>query len=252
MVNALDRTINKFRCYYTGIILEEYQTKSPFYLTFDHIIPGDNSKLVCCARFINELKTSQSEAEFKTNIPLLADHFELGTPIDKSTFKLEYFNKFTRKTRKLTPAEPPDLPTRIWKSDVCVVCGKEPGDRSLFCSRCRRFLLGQFNRAACRAAMVQAYDKEIDGFRCHYTGVVIETEDGKSPWYFSFDHRFPDKSGNLAISAIIINDMKTELADYEFIAVVKQLAKHFTTGEPFDLAGVKFEYWVRPRAILPA
>jgi hypothetical protein len=29
----------------------------------------------------------------------------------------------------------------------------------------------------------------------------------------------------------------------KIIIIIKQLAKHFTTGEPFDLGGVKFEYW---------
>ncbi len=45
--------------------------------------------------------------------------------------------------------------------------------------------------------------------------------------------------------------MKSQLSDEEFIIIVKQLAKHFTTGEPFDLGGVKFEYWTRPD-IMPA
>ena len=247
MVAALDKTINKFRCYYTNVILEENETKSPFYLTFDHITPGDNTKLVCAARFVNELKTSMSESEFKNNIPLLADHFETGKPIDAKAFKLEFFSKAARKRPVMSPPEPPDKPMRAWKTDVCLVCGKEPIPKYLYCKRCRRFLLGQFDRAACRAAMKESYDKAIDGFRCKYTGIVIDTKNINSPWYFCFDHVFPGKPGKMAVTAMVINNMKTELSGPEFIAVIKELARHFRTGAPFDRDIIKFEYWSRPR-----
>jgi 5-methylcytosine-specific restriction endonuclease McrA len=243
MVDALDKSINKFRCHYTGLVLEEHDTKSPFYLTFDHVVPGDNSKLVCSARFVNELKSSMSETEFRNNIPLLSDHFEKGTSIDKNAFKMEFF----RKKAKKDPVLPKDKQLRAWKSDVCLVCGKEPLPKGLYCKRCRGFLLGQYDRAACREAIKQAYDKAIDGFRCHYTGAVIDTENIKSPWYLCFDHVNPSKPGKMAVTAMIINNMKTELSDTEFIAVVKELAHHFRTGEPYNRDIIKFEYWTRPR-----
>jgi hypothetical protein len=51
----------------------------------------------------------------------------------------------------------------------------------------------------------------------------------------------------MAVTAMIINNMKTELSDTEFIAVVKELAHHFRTGEPYNRDIIKFEYWTRPR-----
>ena len=50
----------------------------------------------------------------------------------------------------------------------------------------------------------------------------------------TFDHRFPGKKGNLAVSAAWINYMKTYLTEEQFRAILKEMADHFRDGTPFD------------------
>jgi hypothetical protein len=86
LLAAWDKTIRKFRCYYTNLILDDTDSESPLFVTFDHPIPGDDSRLVVCASFVNHLKSAMTEAEFQINIPLLASHFENGTVLGRSNF----------------------------------------------------------------------------------------------------------------------------------------------------------------------
>lgn len=55
----------------------------------------------------------------------------------------------------------------------------------------------------------------------------------RSPWYLTFDHRFPGKKGNLAVCTAWINYMKTYLTEEQFRAILKELAEHFRNGAPF-------------------
>jgi len=72
--------------------------------------------------------------------------------------------------------------------------------------------------------------------------MVVDLTNPSDPFHLSFDHRFPGHPGNILVCILIINEMKSQLSDAEFITIVRQLAKHFA-GEPFDLDSVKFEYW---------
>jgi phosphopantetheinyl transferase (holo-ACP synthase) len=243
LVAALDKSINRFRCYYTNIVLEENDNSSPFFINFDHPIPGDDTRLVACAKFVNELKNAMTESEFRTNIPLLAGHFENGTVIDRSNFKIANFHPHPKRTSIPPNLIPPEPPVPRWFSETCRICGKPPSKGSYYCKRCQKLLRDQVETAAKEAASKAAYDKEHDCFRCFYTDMIVDLDDPSSPFHLSFDHRFPGRPGNILVCILIINEMKSQLSDAEFITIVKQLAKHFTTKEPFDLGGVKFEYW---------
>jgi hypothetical protein len=82
-----------FRCHYSGVELEIFDSSSPFYFSFDHVTPRDGSKMVACAAFINEIKSDSSEDEFRQNTILLAKHFENGTTLSRSHFKLKYYRR---------------------------------------------------------------------------------------------------------------------------------------------------------------
>jgi len=246
---AYDKQADGFRCHYTGLLLDTEDQKSPFYLSFDHPVPGDNSKLLVCARFINELKNAMSETEFRANIQLLADCFRTGNRLEKSLFKLEHYHAASQKTITKALSMPAKGPLRVWYAKECLACGCEPLKGYLYCRRCRKILFSEAERTAKREALRNAYDPGADGFRCHYTGVLLDLEDTSDPWHLSFDHRLPGRKGNIAVTSVIINNMKSELSDEEFRKVVMELARHFETGEPFDRDVIKFEYWDRLSAV---
>jgi len=195
---ALQKSYSKaddsFHCHYTGAKLEEKATSSPWYIVFDHIIPIPSSALAATGAVINEAKGDLTDEEFKTaNIQLRKR--KNGGVFDKASIKFQYWSRV---------AEPPQLmlggellmgekPT-----ENCIICGKPSFKGSVYCPRCRRFTQGGKDCLARRAAMKASYDKEADGFRCQYTGILLDDQNGKSPWYVSFDHKCPVRKADPA------------------------------------------------------
>src|SRR5665213_908062 len=52
---------NGYVCYYTGMLLELENRKSPRYLVFDHWIPGDPSKVVITSFVVNDMKADMTQ-----------------------------------------------------------------------------------------------------------------------------------------------------------------------------------------------
>jgi hypothetical protein len=82
-VNALRNSWDgqNFKCYYSGIALKTNRgySNDPKYLTYDHVIPGEDN-LVVCAAFINDMKSDLTEDEFRHFVKKLAAHFNGKTP----------------------------------------------------------------------------------------------------------------------------------------------------------------------------
>jgi hypothetical protein len=245
---AWSRDADAFLCYYTGVRLDVSNTASPFYLIFDHAIPGDNTRFVVCARFVNEMKSQMSEDEFRTNIRLLARHFRTGEAIDQTFFKLEYFRPKPKGRARAPVLSESGLPLTGYFPENCEICGKTPMKRGFYCVRCHGIMTNEsYDLDAKVQALRAAYDKILDGFRCHYTGFLLDLKDPASPWHLVFDHSLPGQPGKYTITCQIINQMKTQLSEEEFRKVVIELARHFKTGEQYDRDVIKFEYWNRPR-----
>jgi hypothetical protein len=103
----------------------------------------------------------------------------------------------------------------------------------MYCPRCRRFITVQRENAARRTALIAAWSPEMRGFLCHYTGILLEEKNFRSPWYINFDHLAPGKPG-LVVAAAWVNRMKSFLTEGQFRAVVHALAERFRYGAPFD------------------
>jgi len=234
---AYSQELDAFLCYFSDLKLDENDINNPLHLVIDHRTPGDITTLAVTADFINQLKCALTEDEFRRFIPMLADHLELGTPFIKEAFKLDhYYPNIPEKEIKYPSS-------RIWSAEHCLICGKDPIKHGLFCYRCAKLMKREHGNIFRRNALIQAYDKEADAFRCHYTGVIVDLEDFKNPWHISFDHRIPGRPETEVVAVGIVNNMKSALCEEEFLIIVRNLAKHFRTGEPFDLGGVEFEYW---------
>lgn len=82
-------------------------------------------------------------------------------------------------------------------------------------------------------ALIDAWSPERRGFPCHYTGILLEEEDLRSPWHINFDLLVPGKPG-LVVAAAWVNHMKNFLTKERFGAVVCALAERFRHGTPFD------------------
>jgi len=138
---------------------------------------------------------------------------------------------------------PPEPPLQCWFSETGGICGQKPMKRGLYCLRYHIAITGNQERIAKEAALIDALDKACNGFRCKYTGMLVDLDKPTGPYHLCYDHRFPGHPGNIVVSLFIINLMKSALSDEEFRTIVIRLARHFTDGVPFDLEGIKFEYW---------
>lgn len=109
MINRVDvrRKINKkarelalqqawdgegFRCYYTGVRLEEKNSKHPLYITFDHRIPRDEQDIVVTSQVINDMKSDLSEEEFRKVVIELAKKFQ-GGEFNPDVLRLRYWKR---------------------------------------------------------------------------------------------------------------------------------------------------------------
>jgi len=88
---AWNPILQVFICFYTGLILEENDRSNPWYLSYDHRIPQDINTLVVCARWVNSMKTSLSDDEFKAvDIELDRSH-KAKEPFNMAVCEFKYW-----------------------------------------------------------------------------------------------------------------------------------------------------------------
>lgn len=78
-----DREAGAFRCYYTGIPLEDVPGRR--YATWEHTTPGESTRVVLVADVINKMKSDMTESEFRSIVLALAERFK-GEGFDESAF----------------------------------------------------------------------------------------------------------------------------------------------------------------------
>jgi len=235
LMESWDPNHRRFRCWYTGIRLNEENPFSRRYLTFDHVVPGDDSRLVVCCRLINEMKSDLTWDEFFTLISAFDIYKKTGV-FPKETVNLGHWSRTAKPLMQAdTPlqAGKPFPPEKGASVAPCEICGQPSFPGSDYCPRHRRFLFGKYERTARLVAFKRAWSPEKDGFVCEYTGVLLDENDQNSPWYVSIDHRFPGKKGDLAVSARFVNSIKATLTAKQFATVMVALAR-MMDGEPFD------------------
>lgn len=81
---AWDSAISGYRCYYTGVPLND-RLGSRRYATWEHLMPGDEASLVLVADLVNRMKSDMTDAEFRGMVAALAGHFG-GSEFDHAAF----------------------------------------------------------------------------------------------------------------------------------------------------------------------
>jgi hypothetical protein len=229
-----------FTCSYSGAVLNLTDKKDPFLLTFDHRTPRKRHDLAACAIVVNRLKTDLDTGEFRLAVRMLARRFLHGEPFDRDAIRFLYWNRKPRPG----PTRPKMPNIRVWSADRCTICRKPAVPTTLYCARCHTLATDNevFNNFR-KAALIQAYDPEADGFRCRITGVLLDIASPYEPFSLSYDHIIPGKTGPVIAVASFINQMKTQLSFDEFRALVIELYRRMELGESFRKENLRFEYW---------
>ncbi len=89
---AWNPALGGFVCYYTGVPLDTSDTKSPWYMTFEHRIPGDDRTQVMAASWVNAMKSALSEDEFWSVIMEYDRYLREGGEFNKNIVKFRYWN----------------------------------------------------------------------------------------------------------------------------------------------------------------
>ena len=241
---AWNPILRAFICFYTGLILEENDRSDPWYLSFDHRIPGDIKTLVVCARWVNDMKGTFSDTEFRAvSIELDRSH-KAREPFNMAVCDFKYWKgPADQKPRKL----PGWAFQRVPNIAGCEVCHRKTSKFALFCRECQKIIQRGLRNRERVPPMKDSWDEAEQGFICYLTRLNVELHDRKSPRYITFDHRTPRMAGTLAVAVAFVNLMKTDLSEEEFWLVIGELADHFRTGKPFNRDIIKFIYWKRPK-----
>jgi hypothetical protein len=98
-----DPVLQAFICRYTGLPLNISDPKSPWYLAFDHLVPGQKGNIAACAFWVNAMKTYLTEAQFRAVIHSLAEHLRRGTEFDRSLVDARMYAMTVRKLGGVKP-----------------------------------------------------------------------------------------------------------------------------------------------------
>lgn len=126
---------------------------------------------------------------------------------------------------------------------MCQICGEPSGLRG-YCDTCRKLLNLAVARNgawadvdARRKAMVDQWDRDARVFRCAYTDLPLSHEYAE-PLRPAWALQDPHEASSAALAATFVKDMKADLDDEAFRAIVAALHTHLNLGEPFDASVV--------------
>ncbi len=233
---------NGDRCYYTKLPLEMEDIRSQWYCVFDHVIPLDPNTIVLTSALINEMKSALSEREFWFYVGQLADFMEKGRKIKK--IRLAYWRRHLPQTQEAPlPGKKP-----IWhniKDKKCCICGRTVFSlQSKYCLRCSRFN----KRMELKGFSPEAVEKirqhlRTNGYVCQLTGLPLDTDNDRSPWYCVFDYLTPGDHSTVVLTCALFSEMKSDLSWKEFTYYIRQLANFKRNNT--KIRKKKLVYWYR-------
>ena len=233
--------VDLFRCIFTDVAMSDDDLMSPYHVTSSCKIPKDYSVLIPNCAFTAVMKSELSDEELLAVVPHLDDHLRKGTPFRRDIVPFAYWNRRPRpKTASpLFAGLPQAVPGR-----TCSICIRPPYGMSPYCERCRRIIRAKKSNIDTAAGLKKHYDPAADGFRCIFSGEVLDTDDIYSPWYLVMDHLVPGQR-KVAPSAAWANGMKGRMTYAVFLKALGEFANHIRTGEPFDTSVITRDEWKR-------
>ena len=219
------------RCYLSGMSLEIDDDTSPWYLVFGRLKPKDKSKIVPASALLSGMKGALSKNEFWYYVLALDDHRTKHLKVKK--IPLVHWQGFV-----LSMGD-----------KICAGCGQAAALKGRkFCARCARIAFRMKHDRLFRESISAIWDYvRKTGFVCYYTGMTLEMDDPKSPWYLVFDHWMPRDPRKIVITSGVLNIMKSDLTEEEFWYFIRELANFRRHGSVVRKR--KLAYWCRPYRI---
>jgi hypothetical protein len=216
------------RCSLSGVSLEIDDDTSPWFLVFSRLNPKDKSRIFPASALFNAMKSFLLKKELRYYVFALDDHRRKHLKVKK--IPLVHWHGL-------------NLSVDDKVCDGCRHAAALKGRK--YCARCARIAhrmkRARFPRKAING--VWNYIRKY-GFVCYYTGMPLDLDDPKSPWYLVFDHWKPRDPRKIVITSAVLNIMKSDLTEDEFWYFIRQLANFYRHGSPVRKR--KLAYWCRP------
>jgi hypothetical protein len=208
--------------------LEVDDDTSPWYLVFSRVNPKDKSRIVPASALINAIKSFLLKKEFRYFVFALDGHRKKHLKVKRIPLVHWHGLNVSRGDR------------------LCDGCRQAPALKgSIHCANCARIAHRMKRARFPREAINGVWDYiRKYGFVCYYTGMLLDLDDLKSPWYLVFDHWNPRDPRKIVITSAVLNIMKSDLTEKEFWYFIGQLANYFRHGTP--VRKIKLAFWSRP------
>jgi hypothetical protein len=216
------------RCSLSGVSLEIDDDTSPWFLVFSRLNPKDKSRILPVSALFNAMKSFLLKKEFWYYVLAVDDHRKKHLKVKR-------------------------IPLVNWHglnlskdSGVCDGCRQAPALKGRkYCAKCARIAYRMKRARFPREAIQGVWDYiRKYGFVCYYTGMELDLDDPKSPWYLVFDHWNPRDPRKIVITSAVLNIMKSDLTEDEFWYFISQLANFHRYGTAVRKR--KLAYWLRP------
>ena len=270
-----NRRADGIHCEYSGALLNLTDPGDPFYIVFDHRIPGNKGDLAATACVVNESKSAMTYLEFPVVVHGTVRHWDTGEPFRKDIVPFAYWGRRKHALRatnarlvnmalgpRLLDAGLPrtglhgtapfvpglrsaGLLREATGRNLCPICERYATmGRHKYCPRCGKIVRGTPGASigALEAAMHKAYDHDLDAFIDYHLGVVLDLYDWTSPFYPCFDHLTPGKRDDVVLTSNLANTMKKDTDEEEFHAYFRMLDGAMQGGT-FDKDKLQFKYW---------
>lgn len=255
-VETLKRVLREdgFHCEYSGALLNVKDPADPFYIHFDHKLPGVPDFLAAAAAVVNESKANLTWLEFPYVVREMVNHWDTGEPFRKDVVS---FIRWARgktlvpvtNARLVDMAVGPrllDAGLRLPKGSdrVCWICERYAVTGQMkYCPRCKKLVNRHCDAWSVLApALKGAYIPELDTFMDYHLGVPLELYDLWSPFYLCYDHPIPGKKGKVVVTSMLANVMKANTDEEEWHAYFRMLDVAMQGGK-FEQEKLEFKYW---------
>ncbi len=92
MKEAYSEDEDAFICHYTGVKLDD-ESRSPWFLSFDHAVPGDEGTIVVAAYWINQMKNALNGEEFWKVVGEYDRYLREGGEFDRDVVGFRYWRR---------------------------------------------------------------------------------------------------------------------------------------------------------------
>ena len=238
-------------CYYTGMVLDMLDPKSPWFCVFDHWVPHDPRKIVITSALINGMKTDLAEEEFWSIIRALANFRRNHIPVRKR--KLAFWDHHYTFEEPGAVLGTQVCPTR--GTGVCDMCGKRLKSKMFtYCPVCAKMAIRL--KSDGKHYPPQTVEDTINyirtnGYTCFFTGMRLNMTDPTSPWYCVLNRWRPGDMRKIVITFALLSVMKLDLTEDEFWYYIEALADYKDKGKPIRKKRPRLWYRLSPADNVP-